>query len=283
MWNVACSSLAIMNHALANRRAAVLCTLWCATLLLPAAVAAQKASAEPWFRAGTVMITAQAGGAAFTDFQRGTARSSDANANLQEFQRRVSAHTTASVGGWLAVWLSGGWGLRGAASFTPSAFEVRNERSAQRVLDERTGGTRLEYAGLHIVTGDVAVLFRFPPKLGRFVPYGIAGGGVIRYASRSGDLPPEARDRFSRGTHTMLSGVLGLGAAVPLQKGDLLLTFEFTDHISRTPLDDAGAGESFEMAGVALQLEPEASRNDTDGVGVTNTVRLLVGFTLPIR
>lgn len=264
--------------------------LWlCVALTLgfaPVSSAAQAPPAEQWFRRGTVMLTVLAGGVAFTDFQRATVRATMADMQPSEFQRRVGARTTASIGGWMALWLSDAWGIRAGASYAPSSFAVRNEPSAQRALDDRADapGAPADYAGLGVLHADVSILFRFPISLGRLVPYGLAGGGIVRYwRSGAGELPPEARDRFSRGAWSGAAGVVGVGTAIALQKGDLMLIFELTDHISRTPLDDAGAGEWFEVSGVRLQLEPDDTRVDTDGVGMTNSVRLLVGLSLPIR
>jgi hypothetical protein len=265
---------------------------WCyllagLTLVLgPANLSAQAPLAEQWFRRGTVMLTLQAGGAAFTDFQRATVHASSADMQPSQFQRRVGARTTASFGGWAALWLSNEWGVRVGASYAPSSFAVRNDPSAQRFLDERatgSAGTPTDYAGLRVLHADASVLFRFPVKLGRLAPYGLAGGGIVRYwQAGGGEVPPEAGNRFTDGWHAP-AAVVGLGTAIALQKGDLMLVFELTDHISRTPLNDVGAGEWFEVSGVRLQLEPDATRADTDGVGITNTVRLAVGLSLPIR
>jgi hypothetical protein len=248
---------------------------------------AQTASADQWFRRGTVMLTAQAGGAAFTDFQRATVHATPTDIEPSEFQRRVGARTAAAVGGWIALWLSDAWGVRAGASYTPSSFAVRNEPSAQRALDDLMGdaaGTPDDYAGLGVLHADAAVLFRFPVTLGRVVPYGLAGGGWVRYwRTGDGELPPEARDGFSGGGWSGAAGVVGIGTAIGLEKGDLMLIFELTDHISRTPLDDAGAGEWFEVSGIRMQLEPDAVREDTDGVGLTSSVRLMVGVSLPIH
>jgi hypothetical protein len=266
------------------------CLLLCVALALvvpPASASAQAPSAAQWFQRGSVLVTAQAGGAAFTDFQRATVRTSSADMEPAEFQRRIGARTAASLGGWVALWLSDVWAIRAGASYAASSFAVRNEPSAQRVLDERAAGgvsETVDYAGLGVLHADATVMFRFPVTFGRVVPYGLAGGGIVRYGrSGAGELPPEARARFTRGSWSGAAGVVGIGSAIALQKRSLMLVFELTDHISRTPLDDAGAGEWFEVSGVQLQLEPHATRADTDGVGLTNSVRLLVGLSLAIR
>jgi hypothetical protein len=239
------------------------------------------ASAEPWFRGGTWMLTAQFGGSAFTDFQRGTARPL-AEADLPDFRRRVSARTTGGAGLWAAYWVTGALAVRGGVGYAPSSFTVWHEPEAQRALDTR-GEATPEYAGLGVLLADAGVMFRFPLALGRVVPYGMVGGGVIRYGTRDGGaLPPEAQERFAAGEWHGAAGTAGLGAAIPLQRGDLLLTFELTSHFSRTPLGGHGEGALFELAGVALELDPDGSRAD-GSVGTTSAVRLMVGITRPFR
>lgn len=258
----------------------------CATLL--AAVLSPPANAqdpaERWSRAGTWTLTAELGGAAFSDFQRGRARPVDESVELGEFERRVSGRTSTTVGARATYWLFDGWGVRVGAAFVPSGFSVWNEEAAQRVLDERGTGEPAVYAPLRIWMADLAAVFRLPRVFGRVAPYGVAGGGVVRYgAGYEAELPPEARSRFAGGVRTGAAAVVGVGGAIPLQRRSLLLSFEITNHMTRTPLDDTGAGERFELGGVPLQLVTEPERGGTDGVGLTSNLRLVVGLTLPVR
>jgi hypothetical protein len=252
-------------------------------LLAGGDAAAAQVTAEPWFNAGTWMIRAEFGGVAFSDFQRGTARATSPDPDLGTFQRRVSARTTATAGGSVTYWVFDGWGLRGSLSWAPSGFAVWNEARAQEVLDAWSGGEREEYPGLSVWFADVAALFRLPAVLGRVVPYGLVGGGLVEYrAARDAELPPEARTRFADGRSRSPAGVLGLGAVIPLQRHNLLLNFEVSNHLVPTPLDDTGRGEWFELGGVPVQLEPDPRRG-TDGIGLTSNVRLVIGLTLPLR
>jgi len=228
------------------------------------------------------MFTVEVGGAAFTDFQRGQAMPVSTNSELGDFQRRISARTSATVGLWTSYWISDGVGIRAGGAFVPSAFRVWNEESAQRIIDERSGQETRSYAGLGIWMGEASVVFRFPASFGRVTPYALIGGGVVHYDSRKdAELPPEARRQFAEGAWSGAAGVVGIGAAIPLQRRNFLLSFELTDHITRTPLDDRGRGEQFELGGVPLVIDPDPG-SGTDGVGLTNNLRLVLGITIPV-
>lgn len=245
---------------------------------------APEPSAEQWFRPGTWMFTAELGGAAFSDFQSGEAQSTSVPPALGEFERRISARTSVSIGGRVSYWIGRSWGLRAAGAFVPTRFSVWNEDSAQRMLDsESVDGEEEVPASLGVWLADVALVFRFPHSFGRVVPYGLAGGGVVHY--RPGpeeDLPPEARRRFADGPRTSPAALFGVGAVIPLERHELLLSFELTNHLAGTPLDDEGAGESFEISGVPVELSPAGSAG-SDGVGLTSNLRLSLGLTLPLR
>ena len=85
---------------------------------------------------------------------------------------------------------------------------------------------------------------------------------MVRYAApgKAEALPPEARADFASGARTRPAVVVGVGAVVPLQREGLLLTFELTNHIVRSPLTGPDGGAE----------------------GTTSNVRLLVGLTLPL-
>jgi hypothetical protein len=258
---------------------------WLVLLLLSAGAtgAHGQESAERWFRAGTWMLRADVGGAAFTDFQRGTATAAETDPDLGTFQRRVSARTTATTGGSISYWILDGWGVRAGMSYSPSGFAVWNEARAQRLLDERMQGERPAYAGLSVWYADAAVLFRLPFTFQRVVPYGLAGGGLVEYRpARDEELPPEARDRFAHGRWRAPAALFGIGAVAALQYHNLMLNAELSNHLVRTPLDDAGRGEWFELGGVPVQLLHDPRRGG-DGIGTTSNLRLTVGITLPLR
>lgn len=246
---------------------------------LPLAARAQL-NADQYFRGGSFMLTFEVGGAAFTDFQRSQAVPLAGGAGLAGFERRVSARTAATLGGWASYWITDGFGVRAGVGYAPSAFRVWNEQSAQDFLDLQSGYEARSYAGLAVWMANGAAVFRFPTRFGRVSPYALLGGGIVRYDSQDdAELPPEARVQFAGGQWSGAAGLLGLGAAIPLQSRNMMLSFELTDHITRTPLDDRGRGEHFELGGVALQMNPDPDAG-TDGVGLTNNLRLVVGITL---
>lgn len=246
------------------------------------AVAYAQVGGDPWFRTGTIVFSGELGGVAFSDFQRSLARSA-ADPELGDFVRRVSARTSVTGGASVSYWFSDGWAVRAGLGYAPSGFTVWNEPRAQRVLDARMKDDRADYASLGMWFADATMLFRLPARLGRIVPYGVAGGGVVEYrAARDAELPPEARHRFDGGRWRSLAAVFGVGLAVPLQQRGLLMSFEVTNHLTRTPLDDDGRGEWFELAGSSVQLERDPHRA-TDGIGLASNLRLTIGLSLAVR
>lgn len=257
-----------------------------ATIALVPSAAAAQVSAEPWFRGGTFMLTFEAGGAAFSDFDRSEVRPVAGEPAAGGYGRRVSARTSGSVGAWASYWIGDGVGIRTGLAWVPSSFDVWNEEAIQRLLEagDPLDASEQSHSSLDMWMANVSVLFRFPRSFGRVVPYGIVGGGLIRYRT-SGDasLPPEARENFEDGAWETPAALIGLGATIPLQRRNLLLSFELTDHISRTPVSGAAHGEVFEMSGVQLILDPDGADGSPDDVSLTSHVRLTVGLTLPLR
>jgi hypothetical protein len=258
------------------------------TVLLAAGVLSPgeaQVTAEPWFNGGTWMFTVEVGGAAFSDFEKTQARPVGDNIELGDFSRRVSARTAGSVGGWVSYWIGRGWGLRAGMSYVPSSFTVWNDESAQRALDGiAPDGGDPDYASLGILMGNASAVFRFPRSFGRVAPYGMVGAGVIRYrTSGDAELPPEARGRFEDGSWQTGAAMFGVGAAIPLQRGNLLMSFEITNHLAKTPLGDNSAGEVFDLSGVSMQLEPDPQLSGENAVGMTSHLRLALGLTLPLR
>ena len=253
-------------------------------LVLPGSVHAQV-TADPWFRAGTFMLTVEVGGAAFSDFERTQARPVNGGLELGDFSRRVSARTAGSVGAWASYWIGDGWGVRTGMAFVPSSFTVWNEDVARAALETlRPAEADPTYASLAIWMASLSGIFRFPHSFGRVAPYGIVGAGLVRYhASADAEMPPEARGRFASGDWQTGAGVIGIGAAIPLQRRNLLMSFELTNHISRTPLGNESAGEMFELGGVAMQIDPDDSTSGDGDVGMTSHLRLALGLTLPLR
>lgn len=252
-------------------------------VLLAAAPASGQLTPDRWLQRGTLVLTAEAGGAAFTDFHRAQAQPIESSAGLADFRRRVSAHTSGTLGASASYWMARTWGVRVGGAWVPTSFSVWNEESAQRVLDQGGDGEPPRYTALDIMMADAAVVFRFPHSFGRVAPYGLVGGSYVRYRTRGEDeLPPEARQQFSAGRWSGPAALFGIGAVLPLERKNILMAFELTNHLSRTPLHRHAGGEEFEVNGVQLRLE-EDERTGSDDVGLTSNLRLTVGLALPVR
>jgi opacity protein-like surface antigen len=267
-------------HALMKR-------LLLAILVLAAPAAtdatAQMVSAEPWLKAGTWIVSAEFGGAAFSDFQRTLAQPPAGSFDVPKFERRISAGTSSTVGASVTRWISNNAAVRGGVAYTPSRFTVWNDDLGQRALDAYGDGEARRTAKLGVWHGSATLVFRLPLHLGRVLPYGVAGAGAVHYrVLDNSEIPPEARRRFADGRWTAPAAVFGVGTTLPLQRNNLLMTFELTNHLVRTPLNDEGAGEWFEISGVPLQLTHEP-RTAGDAIGVTSNLRLTVGLSLPVR
>lgn len=268
--------------------AAPYCASFAMAVLLIACVTspgAAQVTAEPWFNRGTWMFTLEVGGAAFSDFEKTQARPTGNDIELGDFSRRVSANTAGSVGGWISYWIGKGWGVRAAMSYVPSSFSVWNDETAQRALDDIAPESDApHYASLGILMANASAVFRFPRSFGRVAPYAMVGGGVIRYrASSDAELPPEARGRFDDGSWQTGAAMFGVGAAIPLQRKNLLMSFEITNHLAKTPLGDYSAGQVFDLSGVSMQLDPDTELSGENRVGLTSHLRLALGLTLPLR
>jgi hypothetical protein len=244
---------------------------------------------HPLTRMGGLMLGAYGGGAAYSDLQR-----SEARAELLQppggsvgFTRRLSPETSAVVAIAGGYWFSESWGFRLRGGFSPTRFTVSvSEREAAEIPTDTTLVPRAPFVRLTIWTFDATALFRIPvtPR-GRVAPYALAGGGVLRYiAGEKGPVPPETRNVFDNGTNiTRGAGVLGLGAIVPLQRRNLALTFELTDHIGSTPVKRPAAGTLAE--GQNLRIVTSATNDPAGGgrVSLTHNLGLLLGLTWLVR
>jgi hypothetical protein len=239
-----------------------------------------QVSAEHLFRPGSVALSVYGGGAAFSPFRQGAVRPVD---GTLEFQRRVSAHTSPAVGADLQWWLNGRLGVRAHASWLPSRFDVQFDAVGTDYVRRAAGGEEPEWKRLDIFLADISALIRPPLTFGRVAPYAIVGGGVASYRPRGdGPLPAGTERAFADGPRTAVAGVLGLGAAIPLQRKDLILSFAVTNHIARSPLADADRGDAGEGPSYDLVMG-EISADEGDRAALASNVRLMVGLTVPIR
>lgn len=200
-------------------------------LLLPLTLHAQSGVQPP----RGVGVTVFAGGTAFTDFQRTNVPETGAIVETHPIrapgQRRLTASTSGSLAAALAYWPSSNWGLRVRGTWVPTRFEV--------IVPETIGdpGSTEQYAGVGVWSGEAQVLFRLPTIRHRIMPYGIVGGGVVRYrADRSTPLPPEAHGAFAETDPTKAAVSVGVGAMLGLRPRGWALHFELADQISGTPV-----------------------------------------------
>lgn len=243
--------------------------------------AAAQVSAEPWLRPGTLNLTAEIGGAAFSDFHRARARPVVPIADMHDFQRRVSARTSITVGATATYWVGTGWGVRLGGAFVPTRFSVWNEETAELRLAPTSLDEEPMHASLGVWLGNAAITFRFPRSFGRVVPFGVVGAGAVHYSLRDdNNLPEEARTQFDGGSRTMPAALLGIGATLPLEREGLLLNFELTNHLSRSPLDSARGSEPFDISGVVVELAPGSDASGLHGTGMMSNLRLTVGLTM---
>ncbi len=202
------------------------------------------------------MLSVFAGGAVFSDFQRGAPVPVPFADDGATVHRRVSASPSAAVAAGVGYWLSDGVAVRAMASLAPSRFEVRPAELAEQPY----GGTPVQYAQLGIWLLDVDLLVRIPLRY-RAKPYGIVGLGAVTYAARpvpDAPIPAGAPAAFGRRAITRPAGVLGAGVLVPVH--GFALDFQVTDHVAPAPGPPPGGGQGT--------------------VGFVSHLRALVGATL---
>lgn len=252
-----------------------------AVVAAPEVVSAQLPT--EWFGPRMLSLQLDVGGAAFSDFRRSQGRLVTPSAGRTDFDRRVSARTSMGVGGSATYWFRRDLGIRASGAYVPTRFSVWNDESAERMMDVDPLDEEASAAALGAWLGSVTVAFRFPHSFGRVMPYGLVGAGAVHYRLRDGnELPPEARGPFQNGSHTSPAGVFGVGAVIPLQWDGLLLNFELTNHLARTPLRDGAYGEEFEMGEVPVQLAPRGESGESGEIGLTSNLRLTLGITLSL-
>ena len=243
--------------------------------LAPAGVNGQTAPAHS-LTPGTWTLTGELGGAAFTAFQRLRATPGQGDGGIA-VERRVAASTTATLGASFGYWAGRNWGVRAGVSWSPSNFTVAHGEAGDTALAPLSGESSENYASLTVWGADLSMQFRFPRHFGRVQPYGIVGGGAVHYTHGSdAEVPAEALDSFEGRARTQAAALVGLGAMIPLQRHDLLLSFELTDRLSRSPLADNARLHADE----GVQLDTAPSR---EGGDITNQLRLVIALTLPLR
>jgi len=208
-------------------------------------------------RMGGVALSGLIGGAANTDLQRIAGPEGAAAAPL----RRITADTSPVLAGAVGIWPSQFWGFRIQGSFAPTRLEIREPRE-DGLVDE----SNLVRSNARLWTADLSFMIRAPVTPGRrIVPYLIIGGGVIGFQADHVGAFAVATGHELDSRSVEPAGVIGLGAHVPLQRHNLALTFELTDHIFTTPIENS------------------ASADIGEDVEVSNHVRLVTGLTLRLK
>jgi hypothetical protein len=192
-------------------------------------------------------VGAFVGGAAFTDFARSNVRSVGITASGRafdlEYPQRLGPKTTGTLGGTLSYWPSRNWGLRFRGAYAPSRFETDIPQADAELMEAPSNSESGELAELAISSYEGQLLFRMPTIHGRIMPYGVVGGGVIRYVPGGrGTVPAEAEADFDAGMRNRPTATVGLGAMLGLQKKGWGLHFELIDQISRSPVTNGNDG-----------------------------------------
>ncbi len=247
--------------------------------LVAAPASAQRASSpDRHFDANVLTVSAWVGGAAYTDFRQGEARFGSGGA--ADSDRRLSAETSVAFSAAAGYWPSAWWGVRLHGSYSPTRFALAfAETDPATVAVAASEEPRL--ARLDVWLYDVDVVFRAPVVFGIVSPYGVVGAGRVVYRAHAsdGEIPAEASTAFAAGARGGWAGMIGLGAMIPLDDRDLMLSFEVTDHITRTPIGKLAMG-SRSAADRSMELNPDGTDG---GDGLLSNLRLNVGLTLPIR
>ena len=253
-------------------------------MLLPATAAAQTGIRAPqgW------SLGVFGGAAAFSDMLRGSVRvvrASTTGTEERELARRVGAETSTAVGAQVAFWPGRHWGVRLHGIYSPSRFEtIMQESEAEYAGMPSTSVEGDRLAGLDVLSADLQLLFRLPTIKNRVMPYGILGGGVVRYSVQKGEepVPQEAQGDFEGGVKVRPAAVFGLGAMLPLSHRSFRLHFELTNQIAGTPLQ-GGHQHSILNADGRIEIDPRDEPSGERRVSVTNTARFMVGASFAFR
>jgi hypothetical protein len=248
--------------------------------MVVAPASAQRApSPDRRFDAKVLTISAWVGGAAYTDFRQGEARIGGSG-GAADSDRRLSAETSVAFSAAAGYWPSSWWGVRLHGSYSPTRFALAFAGTEHAPVPV-AASDEPRLARLDVWLYDVDVVFRAPVVFGRVAPYGVIGAGRVEYRAHAsdGEIPAEASTAFAAGARADWAGMVGLGAMIPLDDRDLMLSFEVTDHITRTPIGKLAMGSS-SGADRSMELNPDGTDG---GDGLLSNLRLNVGLTLPIR
>lgn len=226
-------------------------------------------------------LSAGAGGSAFTDFQRVTVRAARLSAGgrieEREFPRSIGAQTSGNISAAIGYWPGKNWGLRFQALLEASRFQTMvspTDAQFAGVPESSKDSTRLP--GLLIRSYHGQFIFRMPTIHARIMPYGVVGGGIVRYVVQPGDqaLPPEAAADFNSGYRQRGAATVGLGAMLNMRRRGWALNFELADRIGRTPIRHSALSTRLSPT---MELIPTEDR-PSDPVRLASAVSFTVGL-----
>ena len=220
----------------------------------------------------TLAVTLYGGGAAFSDLQRRSVLYAVAGEEARQFDQAVSAAPAVFGGLHVAFWPSPTWGIRATYSATRSHFETYSlERGGSAdATDPAAAPARLS---MHHIGGDF--IFRLPIRVRRVGSYAFLGAGRTTYMT--GEPESDAALRTTPRERSRVTGTIGAGARVPLQRERLSLEFELASYVGRAPwsADEVRSGD---VATIQMKGESEVPE-----VSLVNHARLSVGLRYVVR
>lgn len=211
---------------------------------------------------GAITISLLAGGSAFSKLQPVTVETPGG----ETYPAALALSTTTTLGAEVSYWLRNWLGLRLQGSYAPGEFQLRmREERRDSLLGPDAGPSDLRFSDVSAYTYAGAAVLNLPLATGRTQPYALLGAGAVSYGADEQDARGleaafEGSDRSTR-----VAGLAGLGLRVPLREGSVALTFELTDHVSRTPVpgDDDRLLLDTEGFDVFNRHHPEDSEGST--------------------
>lgn len=230
-----------------------------------------------------VTVSVYTGGVAFSDWQGVWVAAADgavADGSSMRVRGALAPSPAAVVGISLSRWSRRGWGVRLEGAYAPSRLELRVDGPLSVGVDPQEAPHGAPAFGdVDVWTVSGLGLFRLPIALGRILPYGRAGVGVI--GDRVTNLvEAEAPSPLQR-RGTRIGADIGLGARVPLNSSNLGLYFEISDLFSRTPIGAATEGELLRSNSLVIEGAPSSDSADTPArVHLANQLRIVAGLSL---
>ena len=243
-----------------------------ALILFGIGALAKPAAAQDGEPRSVVAVTLYGGGAAFSDLQRRSVLYAAAGEDVRYFDQAVSAAPAVFGGVHVAYWPTEAWGFRATYSATRSHFETYSlERGgAADASDPAAVPARLS---MRHMGGDF--VFRLPISIRRVAMYGFLGAGRTTY--RTGEPESAAALRTTPRERTRVTGTVGAGARVPLQRERFSLEFELANYVARAPwsADEVQSGDDGTLRMKGDSEVPEVS--------LVNHARLSVGLRYIVR